>query len=105
MPEQKGFWKKILSTLDTTTTGGFSARKVSAAIVMLCVFVAHIAWIKRAFMTDNFTLMESILAIDYAFVAACLGMTTYERIKTNNANNTTTEQTSVGKSASDGEDK
>jgi hypothetical protein len=47
----------------------------------MCVFAAHIAWIKNAFVKDDFSLFEGVLIIDYGFIATLLGMTTYEAIK------------------------
>jgi hypothetical protein len=72
--------EKLLSAFDTHSKG-FSARKLSAFVIILCVVAIHIGWLKYAFRTENFSLMEGLLMIDYAFIAACLGMTTYETIQ------------------------
>jgi apolipoprotein N-acyltransferase len=71
---------KLQSAFDTHSKG-FSARKLTAFTIVLCVFVAHIAWIKSAFQKEDFSLLEGILIIDYAFIGGLLGMTTYESIK------------------------
>jgi len=68
---------KILAGLDTHTKG-FSARKMSAFIIILCVITAHIKWITLG----DFKELDAVLVIDYGFISLCLGMTTYENIKT-----------------------
>ncbi len=77
----KKYLDKLISSLDTHTKG-FSARKLTAFVIIICVIVAHIKWLSLA----DFSLLGEILMIDYAFVAALLGMTTYQNIKTNNNN-------------------
>lgn len=77
---------KLQSAFDTHSKG-FSARKLTAFTIVLCVFVGHIAWIKSAFMKEDFSLFDSILVIDYAFIGSLLGMTTYENIKKNKDGN------------------
>jgi hypothetical protein len=77
----KDILNKLISSLDTHTKG-FSARKLTAFGVMICVIAAHIKWLSLA----DFSLLGEILMIDYAFVAALLGMTTYQNIKTNSPN-------------------
>ena len=79
----KELFLKIQSAFDTHSKG-FSARKLTAFAIVICVFVAHIAWIKNAFVKDDFSLFEGVLIIDYGFVATLLGMTTYETIKKKN---------------------
>ena len=75
------FINKLISSLDTHTKG-YSARKLTSLSVMLCVIAAHIKWLSMG----DFSLMAEILVIDYSFVAALLGMTTYQKIKQNERN-------------------
>jgi hypothetical protein len=70
----------FMSAFDTHSKGA-SARKVSAFSIMLCIVVAHAAWIKKCFMENDFSLLTTVLTIDYAFVGGLLGLTTYEKIK------------------------
>jgi len=77
----KQLLNKLISSLDTHTKG-FSARKLTAFAVMLCVIAAHVKWLSLG----DFAMLGEILLIDYAFVAALLGMTTYQNIKTNSPN-------------------
>ena len=72
----KQLLNKLISSLDTHTKG-FSARKLTAFAVMLCVIAAHVKWLSLG----DFAMLGEILLIDYAFVAALLGMTTYQSIK------------------------
>lgn len=78
----KQLLNKLLGSLDVHTKDSFSARKLTAFGVMICVIAAHIKWLSLA----DFSLLGEILMIDYAFVAALLGMTTYQNIKTNSPN-------------------
>ena len=59
--------------------GGYSARKITSLFVMLMVLVAHIIWIKHCYQKSDFSLLSEVLIIDYGFVAALLGMTTYSQ--------------------------
>jgi hypothetical protein len=68
---------KVLGSLDTYNKTSFSARKLSAFVVMACVVASHIKWLSLG----NFTQLEMILTIDYGFISVCLGLTTYESLK------------------------
>ena len=75
----KDLFNKLMSGLDTHTKG-FSARKMSAFIIILCVIIAHIKWITLGDLSE----LDNVLIIDYGFISLCLGMTTYESIKKTN---------------------
>lgn len=77
----KDLIQKILSSFDTHTLG-FSARKLSAFTIIICVVVAHVKWTALA----DFSQLTTILTIDYSFIALCLGMTTFEAIKNKQIN-------------------
>ena len=66
-------------------TDGASARKLAAFAIIVCVVTAHISWLKYAFIHEDFTLLSSILTIDYGFIATCLALTTYQQVKKNDA--------------------
>jgi len=72
-------FKNNLSASFKFEKGGYSARKLTSAAVMLMVIVAHIVWIKHCFQKSDFNLLSEVLIIDYGFVAALLGMTTYSQ--------------------------
>jgi hypothetical protein len=60
---------------------GASARKLSAFSIMVCVLVAHAAWLRKAFMENDFTLLSTVLTIDYTFILTLLGLTTWQQIQ------------------------
>ncbi len=72
----KQILNKLVSSFDMHTKG-FSARKLTAFAIVACVVAAHIKWLK----IGDLTQLGEILIIDYSFIAALLGMTTYENIK------------------------
>lgn len=82
----KEFINKIIGALDTHTKDSFSARKLSAFIVIVCCIAAHIKWMALG----DFSQLTTVLTIDYGFIGVCLGLTTFESIKKNG--NTTNTQ-------------
>ena len=75
----KDILTKLLGSFEMGDNG-FSARKITAFVIILLVILAHIKWITLG----DFTQLEMVLTIDYAFVSALFGMTTYQAIKKNN---------------------
>lgn len=75
--------QKTLSALDTHSVG-FSARKLSAFVVIVCCIAAHIKWMALG----DFSQLTTVLTIDYGFIGLCLGMTTIEAIKKNGSTDT-----------------
>ena len=71
--------------------GGYSARKLTSATIILMVVVAHIIWLKHCFVHEDFSLLSEVLIIDYGFVAALLGMTTYSQNVLNKQNKNDTK--------------
>ena len=74
--------KEVLNNLlDSfkTNSGGWSARKLSAFVIIVMVVSLHIKW----FQSDRWEYIGEILGLDFAFVSVALGMTTYESIKKN----------------------
>jgi hypothetical protein len=78
----KKIFNKIIAGLDTHTTDGFSARKMSAFAIIILVIIAHIKWFK----SDHWEYLGEVLMLDFGFICVCLGMTTYENIKTKQPN-------------------
>jgi len=79
----KNILKNIQDSL-TTVDGGYSSRKLSALVIIICILAAHVKWISLG----DFSQLELVLTIDFSFVSAMLGMTTYQAIK-NKANENT----------------
>lgn len=82
------FWMYIQSSFDTHSKGA-SARKLTAAAIVVCDIWAHISWIRSSFIKEDFSLLSEILIIDYGFVSALLGMVVYENVQKNKTKNET----------------
>jgi len=81
--------KKIIDNILKSFNGaaeGYSSRKLTAFVIILCVIAIHIKWLTLG----NLTQMEMVLTIDYGFIAALFGMTTYSSIKTPSSTKKTT---------------
>jgi len=74
----KDLFNKLIGALDTHSKNVFSARKLSAFVVVILIVVIHVKWFK----SDHWEYLEGVLALDFGFISLCLGMTTYEAIKT-----------------------
>ena len=75
----KEIYDKLLGSLDMKRGNGFSGRKLTAFVLVLAVVAIHIKWI----IFGDFSHLEMVLTIDYAFIASLFGMTTYQSIKEN----------------------
>lgn len=67
---------KLIASFDVSNKG-YSARKLTAFIIISCVVAAHIKWIALG----DFTQLGEVFIIDYTFIAALFGMTTYSALK------------------------
>lgn len=67
----------VLGSMDNTNKG-FSARKVSAFVVIVLVIVTHIKWFKL----DKWEYLAEVLFLDFTFILVCLGLATWQNIKT-----------------------
>jgi hypothetical protein len=74
----KEIMDNILKSFNTKREG-YSSRKLTAFVVVIMVLITHIKWITLG----NFAQLEMVLSIDYAFIAALFGMTTYHSLKSN----------------------
>ena len=78
--------KKILTNLlnsFNTKKEGYSSRKLTAFVIVVMVIVAHIKWITLG----NLSQLDIVLMVDYSFIAALFGMTTYQALKSNEKDN------------------
>lgn len=78
----KEIMDNILKSFNTKREG-YSSRKLTAFVIILMVIIVHLKWI----MLGNFAQLEMVLGIDYGFIAALFGMTTYHSLKTNGGDN------------------
>ncbi len=58
-------------------TSGLSSRKLTAFVIILCVIAAHVKWLS----IGDLSQLGEVFIIDYGFVAALFGMTTYSGLK------------------------
>jgi hypothetical protein len=56
---------------------GYSSRKLTAFAVITCIVAAHVKWLSLGDLSQ----LGEVLIIDYGFVAALFGMTTYSGLK------------------------
>lgn len=70
--------KKIIASLDNSKAG-FSSRKLTALVIVICVLAAHVKWISLG----DFKQLEMVLTIDYGFLSVLFGLTTYTNLKSN----------------------
>lgn len=73
----KKFLSDVLDSFKITETG-LSSRKLTAFVIVMLVIIIHAKWL----MTGNLSQLEMVLTIDYAFISALFGMTTFTSIKT-----------------------
>jgi hypothetical protein len=76
MKKIKEVLENILKSLKNNDEG-YSARKLSALIVIIMAVILHIKW----FRADKWEYVGEILAFDYTFILTCLGLTTWQAIK------------------------
>lgn len=72
----KRIYEGIIGSFDNEPKG-FSSRKLTAFILIFIIVIVHIKWM----ILGDFSQLEMVLTIDYAFIAALFGMTTYSAIK------------------------
>ena len=83
----KEILNNIAGSLDNKQNSGFSARKLTAAILMVCIILIHLSWLKHAFLREDYRFIVEILSIDSLFVLLLLGIVTIEQItKLKNSN-------------------
>lgn len=86
----KLFIERLLNSLDNKKNNGFSARKLTAIVVMACFVIVHVSWLKHAFLREKYEYMIEVLIIDSSFVSLLLGIVTVAeliKLKGSNKNN------------------
>lgn len=79
MKKLKEIVENILNSLKNNKDG-YSARKLSGLIVMILVIATHVKW----FNSDKWEYLGEVLAFDFTFILACLGLTTWQAVKESN---------------------
>ena len=72
----KELFTKILGSLDNSDNGAFSARKLSALVVIIMVVILHVKW----FRSSQWQYLAEVLFLDYSFILVCLGLATWQQI-------------------------
>lgn len=91
--EKLNFWQKLVRSADNITKNAFSARKLTALVIMVAVIVGHGFYYKHCYVKEDFSIYTYVLIIDYCAVAFFLGIVTAEQIiKLKNGKEDTTEQ-------------
>ena len=100
--KELNFWQKLLGAYDNFTKNAFSARKLTAFVIVVCVLVGHGIYYKHCFTKEDFSLFDTILIIDYIAVAFFLGIITIQQViefkngkKNESTNNPTPDNTGV----------
>jgi|6_EtaG_2_1085325.scaffolds.fasta_scaffold327604_2 nitrogen fixation/metabolism regulation signal transduction histidine kinase len=70
----------LIGSLDNKKNTGFSARKITVLIIVICIILIHLSWLKHAFLREDYKFIVEILSIDSLFVLLLLGIVTLEQI-------------------------
>jgi hypothetical protein len=73
----KKFLTDLVASLNSKDEG-FSGKKLSAFAVMICIVTAHVKWITLG----DFSQLEMVLTIDFAFISTMFGIGAYNKTKT-----------------------
>ena len=73
-------YKGVIGSLDNKKNTGFSARKITVMVVIVCIILIHLSWLKHAFLREDYEYIIEILTIDSLFVLLLLGIVTIEQI-------------------------
>ena len=73
-------YEGLIGSLDNKKNKGFSARKISVLVIMVCIIFIHASWLKHAFLREDFEYMIEVLVIDSLFVLLLLGIVTIEQV-------------------------
>lgn len=78
--EQLNFWQKLVRSADNITKNAFSARKLTALVIVIAVLIGHGFYYKHCYSKEDFSIYTYVLIIDYVAVAFFLGLVTFEQI-------------------------
>lgn len=92
--------KWFVSALDNHSTGS-SGKKWTAFILVVCVVFCHASWLKHAYATEDYSLLTTVLTIDFAFLSALFGLNiTDKKLNGNTSITTKSEVTGTENNAS-----
>ena len=70
----------LRASLQDPETNNASSKRLSGLWGMILVTTLHIVWLKKAFMSNEFSLLPEILYADLGFVTAALGISAWTSI-------------------------
>lgn len=76
MKKIKEIFENILKSL-TISKDGYSARKLSALLIIIMVVILHVKW----FRSDRWEYIGEVLGFDFMFILCCLGLATWQSVK------------------------
>jgi hypothetical protein len=76
----KKFIQRLVNSLDNISKDAFSARKLTAFIIIASIIVGHFIYYKHCITKEDFSIYTTVLAIDYLAAAFFLGIITFEQI-------------------------
>lgn len=82
MKKIKEIFENILNSFKTNSDG-YSARKISAFVIIVMVICLHIKW----FRSDRWEYIGEVLGFDFMFILCCLGLATWQSVKEKSLDN------------------
>lgn len=76
----------IKGAFEANNTGA-SARKLSAFVIIVMVIITHIKWFK----SEHWEYLTIVLGLDYTFILVCLGLATWQALKSKHETTTDTQ--------------
>lgn len=99
------FWQKLVRSADNITKSAFSARKLTALVIIICVVIGHGFYYKHCYTKEDFSIYDMVLIIDYVAVGFFLGLVTVEQIIVlKNGKNTTLKETTTAETTTETKD-
>lgn len=86
----KELYDKFLGSFDNEPKG-FSSKKLTAFALILVIIAIHVKWLALG----DFSQLEMVLTIDYAFIASLFGMTTYQSMKNQSKTSSSTVEQEI----------
>lgn len=72
----KDIIQKLLSSLDNKDSG-FSARKLTALVMVIMVIIIDIKWLK----SEQWIYISEILCLHFMFILTLLGLATWQKVQ------------------------
>ncbi len=81
----------LISSFDNHSSGA-SSKKLTAFALVVCVLLAHISWLKNSHAHNDYSLLTTILTIDFAFISTLFGINIADKKLNGNSSVTTTAE-------------